>query len=158
MEQQGPWGERRETRQAFEEEGAAAMPKVCQLLLTLAPMAQTAPGQGLATLVLCQRRREAEQQVCVEPEKFYWPSNFYIFHFFADGSVLEWGNENFVLYCVSAYICPFFDNIVTNKWGKRVEIFKIKKNIWHCTFTETGRTACWIHWGKYNMNLLRIEW
>ena len=24
-------GERRETRQAFEEEGAAAMPKVCQL-------------------------------------------------------------------------------------------------------------------------------
>lgn len=62
-------GERRETRQAFEEEGAAAMPKVCQLLLTLAPMAQTAPGRGLAILVLCQRRREAEQQVCVEPEK-----------------------------------------------------------------------------------------
>lgn len=70
MEQQGPRGERRETRQAFEEEGAAAMPKVCQLLLALAPMAQTAPGQSLATLVLCQRRGEAEQQVCVEPEKF----------------------------------------------------------------------------------------
>lgn len=82
MEQQGPWGERREMRQAFEEEGAAAMPKVCQLLLALAPMAQTAPGQSLATLVLCQRRREAEQQVCVEPVKFYWPSCFCLMYFY----------------------------------------------------------------------------
>ena len=67
-------------RQAFEEEGAAAMPKVCQLLLALAPMAQTAPGQSLATLVLCQRRRgrEAEKQVYVEPEKCHWPSLFFV--------------------------------------------------------------------------------
>lgn len=58
------------------------MPKVCQLLLALAPMAQTAPGQSLATLVLCQRRKEAEQQVCVEPENFYWPSCFSLNHFY----------------------------------------------------------------------------
>lgn len=49
--------------------GAAAMPKVCQLLLTSAPMAQTAPGRSPAILVLCQRRREDEHQVCVQPEK-----------------------------------------------------------------------------------------
>lgn len=72
-------GERRETRQAFEEEGAAAMPKVCQLLPALAPMAQTAPGQSLATLIPCQC--EAKQQVCVEPEKFCWPSCFSLRHF-----------------------------------------------------------------------------
>lgn len=46
-------------RQAFEEEGAAAMPKVCQLLLALAPMAQTAPGQSLATLV-CAKGKERQ--------------------------------------------------------------------------------------------------
>lgn len=65
----GTMRERRETKQAFEEEAVAAMPKVCQLLLSLAPMAQTAPGQSMATLVQCQRRK-AEQQVCAEPEKF----------------------------------------------------------------------------------------
>lgn len=82
MEQQGPCGERREMRQAFEEEGAAAMPKVCQHLDALAPMAQTAPGQSLTALILCQRRRDAKQQVCAEAEKFYWPSCFSLRHFY----------------------------------------------------------------------------
>lgn len=71
MEQQGLWGERRESRQAFEEEGAAAMPKVCQFLLALAPMAQTAPGQSLATLVLRRRERDSQSSKCAEPEKFH---------------------------------------------------------------------------------------
>lgn len=58
------------------------------------------------------KRREAEHQVCVDPEKFYWPScyslrYFYIcIDFFAD-SMLEQGNEYYVLVTlcsVSGYI------------------------------------------------------
>lgn len=103
------------------------MPKVCQLLLALAPMAQTAPGQSLATLVLCQRRREAEEQVSVEPEKLYWPScsslrYFYILTYFL--LMIQSFNGGFlycVLHCVSAYLCPFISNTVENK----LEILKM---------------------------------
>lgn len=92
--------------------GAAAMPKVCQLLLALAPMAQTAPGQSLATLVPCQRRREAEQQVCVEPEKFFWPSCFSVRYFYIcifDCFFLQMVGEmkNLLFYCASRQ--PIFD-------------------------------------------------
>lgn len=81
------------------------MPKVCQLLLALAPMAQTAPGQSLAALVLCQRRKEAELQVCVEPENFYWPSCFSLNHFYIFLFWLffllngKWGKS--LIYCVN---------------------------------------------------------
>lgn len=69
--------------------GAAAMPKVCQLPLALAPMAQTAPGQSLATLVPCQRRTEKEQEVCVEPENFYRPSCFSLSHIYTYMSFVD---------------------------------------------------------------------
>lgn len=39
-------GKKGDDLEPLRKKGAAAMPKVCQLLVALAPMAQTAPGQS----------------------------------------------------------------------------------------------------------------
>lgn len=63
-------GERRESRRAFEEEGAAAIAQSVPVFTPLAPapMAQTAPGRSLAALVRCAKRRRGSR-VCVDRSK-----------------------------------------------------------------------------------------